>query len=458
MWCLTAALLMTQFGHRQSAQAAATKSCAKGGVCKLGDRGPGGGIVFHVAPTVSWWGEYIEAFARPVGGSPRTWGDSIVHQGDDAQAQRILGKQVGAGQLNTRRLRALDASWAAFATSWAVPLKDEWAVPSKDELDLLYNYIATTPSPLSAAHAIGLKGNPYWTSSEASGTFAWYQLFQDGTQFTDANGIIRGLPGNKTLGRSSKHTGSEFRPQRLRWVLVRTFSRADTTLPARAPIPEIPQGGRESSSCALGISCELGDLGPGGGLVFYDAGSTQSWGRWLEATPAACEAAGLRWRAAAPGKSGTRQLPLAYPVWKTAARQRVESKRLGMGKANTEVILQQHRSLAPGDRVATAAGYADALECGGKDDWFLPSKDELDSLYNLLALTNHDLTGTNSFGFERGYYWTSSEYNNENAWTQYWIDGQQFDREKWLSANEQRRKGGAEDPRPFRVRPIRAFG
>ncbi len=51
-----------------------------------------------------------------------------------------------------------------------------------------------------------------------------------------------------------------------------------------------------------------------------------------------------------------------------------------------------------------------------------------------------------------------SEYNNENAWTQYWIDGQQFDREKWLSANEQRRKGGAEDPRPFRVRPIRAFG
>ena len=81
MWCLTAALLMTQVGHRQSAQAAATKSCAKGGVCKLGDRGPGGGIVFHVAPTVSWWGEYIEAFARPVGGSPRTWGDSIVHKG-----------------------------------------------------------------------------------------------------------------------------------------------------------------------------------------------------------------------------------------------------------------------------------------------------------------------------------------------------------------------------------------
>lgn len=450
MWCLTAALLVAQVGHRQSAQAAATKSCAKGGVCRLGDRGPGGGIVFHVAPTLSWWGEYLEARVLPVKDSPQTWGASIVHQGDDAQAQRILDKQVGAGQLNTTRLRTLDATWAALPSSWAVP--------SKDELDLLYNYVATSRATSVVLPTIGLTSSPYWSSSEASPTFAWYQLFQDGTQFTDANGIIRGLPGNKTLGRSNKHTGSSFRSLPLRWVLVRAFSRVDTTLPTRAPVPAIPQGGRESSACALGISCEVGDIGPAGGLVFYDAGSTQSWGRWLEATPAACEASGLRWRAAAPGRNGTRQLPLAYPVWETAARQRVESKRLGMGKANTEVILQQHRSLAPADRAATAAGYADALECGGKDDWFLPSKNELDSLYNLLALTNHDLTGTNSFGFERGYYWTSSEYNNENAWTQYWIDGQQFDREKWLSANEQRRKGGAEDPRPFRVRPIRAFG
>lgn len=441
---------MAQVGHPQTAQAAVTKPCAKGGVCKLGDRGPGGGIVFHVAPTLSWWGEYIEAFVVPVKDSPQTWGASILHQGDDAQAQRILGKQVGAGALNTMRLRALDTSWATLSSSWAVP--------SKDELDLLYNYVATSKVSQIRLPIIGLAGLPYWSSSEASPTFAWYQLFQDGTQFTDANGIIRGFPGNKTFGRSMKHTGSGFRSLPLRWVLVRAFSRVDTTLPARPPVPDIPDGGRESSACALGISCRVGDIGPGGGLVFYDAGFTQPWGRWLEATPAACETSGLRWRAAAPGRNGTRQLPLAYPVWETAARQRVESKRLGMGKANTEVILRQHQSLAPADCAATAAGYADALTCGGKDDWFLPSKDELDSLYNTLALTTHDLLGTNSFGFERGYYWTSSEYNNENAWTQYWIDGQQFDREKWLSANEQRRRGGAEDPRPFRVRPIRAFG
>ena len=32
-----------------------------------------------------------------------------------------------------------------------------------------------------------------------------------------------------------------------------------------------------------GINCKVGDVGPRGGIVYYDAGSMQWWGRFLEA-------------------------------------------------------------------------------------------------------------------------------------------------------------------------------
>ena len=433
--------------------ASAAERCELGGPCKLGDTGPGGGIVFHVAETPQWWGQYLES-ARNYGfigewSSPNL----VVHTSADAKSKRILGKQLGAGRENTDRLIAL-SNWWRVVTQLVPNPGAGWHVPSKDELDALYNFIVTSQSPLDTAHKVGLQGNPYWTSSEASDTFAWYQLFHDGTQFTDANGIVPDLKGNKSLYRSSAHKGSSFKPAPMRFPLVRAFAPSGVTLPSRPAIPSIPAGGRYSESCLIGRSCQVGDIGPGGGVVFYDAGASRTWGRWLEAAPQECQVSGKVWRAGAKGKKGTNQLPLLYPDWKSAAANRVFSKQIGMGQANTALAVKQHSGLPKSALEATAAGYANSLVCGGKDDWFLPSKDELDALYNVLALTDNDLTGNNSFGFTRGFYWTSSEYNNETAWTQLWIDGQQFDREKWLSGDP-RKDGGFN---PFHVRPIRAFG
>jgi len=422
---------------------AAVPSCAKGGSCQLGDVGPSGGIVFYVAGSPQWWGQYMEVPLVNSRTKQNPWlVQGAVHTGPDAKAKRIEGKAIGAGSTNHERI---------FGPG------NKFFVPSKDELDALYNYIVTSGSRLRSVYRTGVNGDPYWTSSEASETFAWYQLFNDGTQFTDDNGIIRGLSGNKSQTKSNVHTGSSFPAKPMQVAMVSAFAARGVTLPPKPQRPEVPAGGRTTSDCTLGLSCKVGDIGPGGGIVFYDAGSKQPWGRWLEAAPAACETAAKVWRVAAAGRVGTQQLPLLYPIWKTAARQRVDSKRLGMGKTNTALIVRQHKGLSQTALDGTAAGYADSLICGGKDDWFLPSKDELDALYNVLAVADHDLTGSNAFGFGRGFYWTSSEYNNENAWTQYWVDGQQFDREKWLNANEQQRAGG-QDPRPFRVRPIRAFG
>ena len=44
-------------------------SCAKGGECRVGDIGAGGGVVFYVSSTPQWWGRYMEA-------APNRWNGS----------------------------------------------------------------------------------------------------------------------------------------------------------------------------------------------------------------------------------------------------------------------------------------------------------------------------------------------------------------------------------------------
>jgi hypothetical protein len=186
--------------------------------------------------------------------------------------------------------------------------------------------------------------------------------------------------------------------------------------------------------------CNIGDIGPGGGIVFYDAGKEEYWGRYLEMAPQSCEGVRYPWRPADNDKT-------VYTAQgdQTAAELRVLAKGIGMGKVNTRII-----TLALGAG-KYAAKYAEDLVCGERDDWFLPSKDELDTAYNRLAQNRVGSKDTPIGGFNKGYYWTSSDYNNATAWSQYFMDGQQFDR-------VQKMDGNRTPPTPFWVRAIRAFG
>ena len=391
--------------------------------CAVGMIGPGGGVVFYDAGSQQWWGRFLEARMEPKAfGS--NWGprESLYIDGQDglsAVMLRLRSMQIGMGANNTQLMLARFG-----AASIAGKIRSGWSIPSADELDSLYNYLK-----------LGGVGSFYrgviWSSSEQSATFAWYQQFQDGTKFTDANGIIRGLSGNKDLAMSPYHQGS-FASQKFGVVSVRAFPAGSGT----PPTPVVVTSVRQNAQCSAGVSCAVGDIGPGGGVVFYDAGSTQSWGRYLEAAPASCEIAGVPFKPVG-GVQGIHALQI----------DRVRAKAIGMGRANTDLIVQKY-----GATRSHAAALVRSQACNGLTDWFLPSSGELNLAWRVLAQNRVYREPTPVGGFDIGYYWTSSHYNGTEAWTQYFNDGQQFDRVQTLSANKQA------PYRTFKVRGVRAFG
>lgn len=119
-------------------------------------------------------------------------------------------------------------------------------------------------------------------------------------------------------------------------------------------------------TCANGLGiCVLGDIGPGGGLVFLISGST------------AYEMAPKTWNGG-----------IADPT------------------NNWSVALQ------------AAADYRG----GVKTDWFLPSKDELNAMYTNSRVSGFD---TVTYGFADDYYWSSSQYSTSAAWAQDFDTGDQ---------------------------------
>jgi hypothetical protein len=135
----------------------------------------------------------------------------------------------------------------------------------------------------------------------------------------------------------------------------------------------------------------VGEPGPAGGIVFYDKGNSNGGWRYLEAAPASAEFK-AEWGLYGTNVSGT-------------------NTGIGTGKRNTEIVA---------GRGGTAAQRCVALNTGGYRDWFLPSKDELNLMYQ-------NLKRKGLGGFSDGYYWSSSQYNYvSSSWGQDFSDGSQY--------------------------------
>jgi hypothetical protein len=391
---------------------------ATGANCKVGDVGPGGGTIYYDAGSQQWWGRFLEAKLTPVVANA-VWsaqGNSSIYGPDVTQALQRRSMSIGMGAENTKVLRAAQSP----LVQKHFPVGEDWFLPSKDELDALYNS--------SIYASVQRPAVPVWTSSESEAGFAWYQLFQDGTQFTDAQGIIPKLKANVNYLKSPKHVGSDFKPVEMNLFKVRAFPVGTGPLLSPGLVTTI----RDNLDCSTkAINCAVGDKGPAGGIIVYDAGSKTNGGRYFEIAPQACELKGIAF--------GNPALGAAY----LSSAMRIAGKAIGSGVANSARLLAIRKSPA----VAAVSNST----CGGYSDWFLPSKDELNEAFRHLSHSRKGLNLTPVGGFQRGYYWTSSDYNGSTAWTQYFADGQQFDRVQTLTGNKQ------PPARPFMIRPMRRF-
>jgi hypothetical protein len=172
-------------------------------------------------------------------------------------------------------------------------------------------------------------------------------------------------------------------------VLANRFIAGMSGEEGRAAQVEPPKGGGSEVY-------KIGGRGPAGGIVFYDKGVFSNGWRYLEAASAETEFANVEWGAYNRRVSGT-------------------SEAVGSGKRNTQLIVERLKQLGEGGK---AAQLCAGLEINGYKDWFLPSKDELNLMYQ-----NLHKKGLGGFS---GYYWSSSQYNTYSSWSQYFSNGHQF--------------------------------
>jgi hypothetical protein len=240
-----------------------------------------------------------------------------------------------------------------------------------------------------------------------------------------------------------------------------SLTTATTVAAPAAPTPTCAE------KIASGGTCIVGERGPGGGIVFYVDSAAGFWCgigftatgsptgglcKYLEVAPSGWSGSGVadpakKWAVAASGIPGINDDSL---VGNNASG-------IGLGYKNSDLINTQYGVY----NAATnnyAAGAARAYAGGSKNDWYLATTAEL----NLLCQWNHNVTqsvitqcnadpttlntgtGATASGFTINDYWSSSEFNANEAWSQIFGNGAQ--------SNGHKSTPGTAD-----IRPIRAF-
>lgn len=207
-----------------------TATCANGGTCIVGDRGPGGGIVYYVsAANFTSTGSTCNTTCKYLEVAPATWQSAGVTVADDLlykwsdntsvttgqdsttastegiaamSAYEKLNWKIGQGFYNTSVMIVSGATSEAQATVLAyagTSIAGQWFIPSMNELNELCKYargqstgdptVASVigsgifKSTLNAGTDLGgFVESYYWSSTEDGVGAAGYQYFVNGNQ------------------------------------------------------------------------------------------------------------------------------------------------------------------------------------------------------------------------------------------------------------------------------------
>ena len=329
-------------------------TCAQGGRCGVGDIGPAGGIIFYVSSVNQSWGNALEAAPLSVGWSSSSGQDPLSKWGCAGfSIQGAKARGVGSGASNTQAILVgcpIADTGARIADNLVIGGKDDWFLPSIDELSLLYQ---------SRGFFTDLSKRIYMSSTEADAS----------------NAILAGFNDGVMGGGGSKNGSWSVRP--IRYVVASSVDTTVRTPPARA-------------TCAQGGLCNIGDVGPGGGIVFYARLDGGTFAAKYSRCNTQCRY--LEFATPTPGL----KRPWAVSQYSQILVPNGTKLEIGAGLENSVNILNQ------GNYVESAAAYARNLKQGGQADWYLPSSEELRLIFGVSTVSHLEPCLGESF-------WTSTE-------------------------------------------------
>lgn len=177
-------------------------TCAAGGPCKVGDRGPGGGTVFYVHPGGGTFscGPTLTESCRYLEVAPKDHPSDAAWCSDSSTLLGAAGTAIGAGMANTATAVSACATGAIqIADAFVNNGRADWYLPSKDELNELCKFAQRRRTGNTAVVCDGTRRlragfayDFYWSSTEDIETGAW------------AHGLPNGVRGSYAKSASDK--------------------------------------------------------------------------------------------------------------------------------------------------------------------------------------------------------------------------------------------------------------